>query len=105
MNAASKIRKMAADIANQHPDLAFDLTNLAFEVQAGEMPPALKEHLEEKKKEEAGGDQGQQDQGQQKQASSNYTALRTAIIRTAAQNPAVRPALIPVLQMIKQQGG
>lgn len=102
MNAASKIRKMAADIAAQHPGLAFDLTNLAFEVQAGEMPPALKEHMEEKKEE---GGQGQQEQGQQKQASSNYAALRTAIIRTAAQNPAVRPALIPVLQMIKQQGG
>jgi hypothetical protein len=87
MNAASKIRKMAADLANQNPAVAFDLMTLAAEI-----PENFK------KKDDEG--QGQE---QDKQA-SKYAALRTAIIRTAAQNPAVRPALMPVLQMIKQQG-
>ena len=107
MNAASKIRKFAAEIAPQNPGLAFDLTNLAFEVQAeqaktaGQMPEAFKEHIKEKKEE----GQGQGQQQQDKEASVKWAALKSSIIRTAAQNPAVRPALIPVLQMIKQQGG
>ena len=107
MNAASKIRKFAAEIAPQNPGLAFDLTNLAFEVQAeqaktaGQMPEAFKEHIKEKKEES----QGQGQQQQDKEASVKWAALKSSIIRTAAQNPAVRPALIPVLQMIKQQGG
>jgi hypothetical protein len=107
MNAASKIRKMAADIVAMNPGLAFDLTNLAFEVQAeqsksaGEIPEAFKENIQKKKDEAKDKDQGQE---QDKQASGKYAALRTAVIRTAAQNPTVRPALVPILQMIKEQG-
>lgn len=67
--------------------------------QGGELPPALKEHMEEKKKEEGGDkDQGQQDQ---KQA---YSQLKAATIRIAAENPGVRQALLPALKLIKQLG-
>jgi len=72
----------------------------AQQKQGGEMPPALKEHMEEKKKEEGSKDQGQQDQGQ-KQA---YAQLKAATIRIAAENPSVRPALLPALKLIKQLG-
>jgi hypothetical protein len=97
MNAAAEIRKFAAEIAAQSPGLAFDLTNLAFRVAEQE---------------------GQQGQGQQdkedkkpdflkdKEAVAKYASLRGAVIKIAHENPAVRPALVPVLQLLKQhQGG
>ena len=69
--------------------------------QGGELPPALKEHLE-KKKEEAGGDDKKDEQGQgQKQA---YAQLKAATIRVANENPGVRSTLLPVLKLIKQLG-
>ncbi len=122
MKAAREIHKFAARIAADHPELAFDLTDLALRVaqdeeqqqaqkpaeqapaeqkQAGELPPGLKEHME-KKKEEAGQGQDQgQDQGQQKQA---YMKLRASVIHTAHQNPDARKVLMPVLKTIKQIG-
>lgn len=90
MNAAAEIRKFAAEIAASHPALAFDLTNLAFRVAEEE----------------------QQGQGQEQDkkpdflkdkdaAAAKYAALRSAVIRIAHENPAVRPALVPVLQTLK----
>ena len=67
------------------------------------MPPQFKENAKkmkekaEAKKEDADG-QGQE---QQKKA---YADLRSAVIHVAHTNPAVRQALKPVLQIIKQQG-
>jgi hypothetical protein len=113
MLASARIRQYASKFASTQPEIAFDLIDLATKVaddeqakeqaqaeqkQAGEMPPQFKENAE-KKKEEA--EAKKDDQGQ-KQAS--YQALRSAVIRTAAANPAARTALQPVLQIIKQLG-
>jgi len=117
MRASTRIRQYATKFANTQPEVAFDLLDLASKVaedeqaqapkdeqaqdgqqkQGGELPPALKEHME-KKKEEGGDDQ---DQGQQKQA---YRQLRAATIKAANENPATRPALMPLLKLIKQLG-
>lgn len=97
MNAASEIRKFAAEIAAQHPGLAFDLTNLAFKVAQQDQQ-----------------EQGQQQEGQDKKpdflkdkdAAKKYAALKGLVIKTASSNPAIRTALVPVLQLLKQhQGG
>ncbi len=89
MNAAAEIRKFAAEIAAQNPGLAFDLTNLAFRVAQAEQEQ-----------------QGQEDKKpdflkDKEAAASKYAALRSAIIRTASENPAIRTALAPVLRMLK----
>jgi hypothetical protein len=89
MNAAAEIRKFAAEIAATHPGLAFDLTNLAFRVAQDQA-------------EGQGQGQAQEPEQQQKDAANKYAALRGAVIRVAHENPAVRPALVPVLQMLKQ---
>ncbi len=69
--------------------------------QAGEMPPALKKHLEEQKG-KGGDDQGQGQQGQdQKQA---YTTLKQACLTAARTNPEAKAALLPVLRTIKSLG-
>lgn len=116
MSASVEIRKFASTVATSNPDVAYDLVSLADRLaqdeqqqsqqsqeqkQAGEVPPQFKEHMKEKKEE----GQGQQDQGQeqQKQASS-YRTLKAAILNTAKANPAIRNALLPVLQTIKQLG-
>jgi hypothetical protein len=94
IKASTKIRQFAARVASEHPELAFDLMALAEEQQA-----------EEKQAGEQS-DQGQQqaDQGQQKQASVDlYTALRSAVVKTASDNPSLRPGLMPVLRLIKAQ--
>jgi len=134
MRASTRIRQYASKFATTQPEVAFDLLDLAGKVaedeqkeaegqqaqdgqqkQGGEMPPALKKHMEEKggdKKEDEGQDQGQQkqgqdqgegqqDQGQQKQA---YAKLKAATIRLASENPALRQALLPALKLIRQLG-
>ena len=118
MRASTRIRQYASKFANTQPEVAFDLLDLASKVaedeqapkdeqaqegqqkQGGELPPALKEHMEKKKEEGGDKDQGQQDQGQ-KQA---YSQLKAATIRIAAENPGVRQALLPALKLIKQLG-
>ena len=95
MKAAAEIRKFAAEIAAQHPGLAFDLTNLAFRVA---------------EQDQQGQGQGQQQDKEDKKPDflkdkeAKYAAVKGAIIRVAATNPAVRTALVPVLQLLKQQG-
>jgi hypothetical protein len=115
MSASAEIRKFASNVATSHPDVAYDLVSLADRLaqdeqqsqqqsqeqkQAGEVPPQFKEHMKEKKEE--GQDQGQ-GQEQQKQASS-YRTLKAAVLNTAKANPAIRNALMPILQTIKQLG-
>ena len=90
MNAAAEIRKFAAEIAAQNPGLAFDLTNLAFRVAQQEAQG------------EGQGQEQQQEQQQKDAAANKYAALRGAVIRVAHENPAVRPALVPVLRLLKQ---
>ena len=115
MRASTRIRQYASKFANTQPEVAFDLLDLASKVaedeqapkdeqaqegqqkQGGELPPALKEHMEKKKEE--GGDKDQ-DQGQ-KQA---YSKLRAATIKAANENPATRSTLMPLLKLIKQLG-
>ena len=95
MNAAAEIRKFAAEIAATQPGLAFDLTNLAFRVA---------------EQDQQGQGQGQQQDKEDKKPDflkdkeAKYAAVKGAIIRVAATNPAVRTALVPVLQLLKQQG-
>jgi hypothetical protein len=99
MNAASEIRKFAAEIAAQHPGLAFDLTNLAFKVAQEQQQEGQQQGQQE-------GEDKKPDFLKDKDAAAKYAALKGVVIRTAAQNPAARPALVPVLQMLKQhQGG
>lgn len=131
MRASARIRKYATTLAAEHPEISFDLLDLAGKIaedeqaqqgqgqqqkqgqdqqgqgqqdqgqqqkQGGEMPPALKEHLEEKKKEEG---QGQQDQGQSKEA---YVQLKSACMEAARKNPNQRALLMPMLRVIKQHG-
>jgi hypothetical protein len=99
MKASTQITAFAARIASTHPELAYDLIDLASKV-AGELPPALKEHMFKKK--EDGGDKGQdEDQGQQKQAAA-YQNLRALIIRTAAKHPEARQAFLPILSELKK---
>jgi len=95
MKAAAEIRKFAAEIAAQHPGLAFDLTNLAFRV--AEQEQEQQGQGKDEKKED-----NKPDFLKDKDAAAKYAAVRGAVIRTAAQNPAVRTALLPVLQMLKQ---
>lgn len=126
MRASARIRQYATKFANTNPEVAFDLLDLAGKVaedekaqdqgqqkqgqdqgqeakdqgqqkQGGEMPPALKEHMEEKKKEEGGDDQGQQKQGA-------YAQLKTTCLKVAKDNPNQRAALMPILRTIKQLG-
>ena len=119
MSASAQLRKYAATIADSNPGIAFDLSNLAFKLAedeqqgqeqeqqgvqasgkaAGEMPPALKEHMEKKKEEAEGKDQGQ---GEQKEAS--YRSLKAAVLNAAKANPTARAAFMPVLQTIKKIG-
>ncbi len=91
MNAAAEIRKFAAEIAAKEPGLAFDLTNLAFRVAEQEGQGQQQEKKEDNKP----------DFLKDKEAAAKYTAVRGAIIRLAHDNPAVRPALVPVLQLLK----
>jgi hypothetical protein len=64
--------------------------------QGGEMPPALKKHMEEK---EEGKEQGQ---GQQQKEA--YVQLKSACMKVARDNPAQRAALLPILRVIKEHG-
>jgi hypothetical protein len=91
MNAAAEIRRFAADIAATNPGLAFDLTNLAFRLAQDDQGQQQKEQGDDKKP----------DFLKDKEAAVKYDALRAAIIRTAAENPAIRPSLVPVLRMLK----
>ena len=115
MSASFEIRKFASRVATTHPDVAYDLVDLADRVaqeeqqqaqtqeqeqkQAGEVPPQFKEHMKEKKEE---GQQGQGQEGQEQQKQASYRKLRAAILTTAQANPAVQNALMPVFQAIKQ---
>ena len=115
MRPSAQIRHLATKYASTNPEVAFDLLDLAGKVaqseqeeqqqtqqkQGGELPPALKKHMEEKAegKKDEGKDEGQ-DQGQ-KQA---YAQLKAACIQAATNNPAARSAFLPVLKVIKNHG-
>ena len=121
MKPSIRLRAFAQKFASDQPALAYDLIELADKFaedeqadqaqqkqaqqdqqdqgqqkQGGEMPPALKKHMEEKAE-----GKGDQDQGQDKQA---YVALKTEVVKVAHENPAIRAALLPALKLIKAQG-
>lgn len=128
MKASAEIRKFAARVASNNPILSFDLIDLADKVaeqeqeqaqsqqakqaqqdqaqqdqaqgkQGGEMPPALKKHLEEKNEGKA--EDKAKDQGQGKQA---YLDLKAHLVKTAMDNPGQRALFLPLLQTIKRLG-
>lgn len=113
MPASNEIRQYAAKIASVSPSVAFDLVALADKVaqqeadqqqaqqqkQAEQQDQAEQEKGQQKQAQQQ--DQAEQEAGQQKQA---YTALRSAVIRTATANPVARQALQPVLKLIQQLG-
>jgi flagellar motility protein MotE (MotC chaperone) len=117
MKASVPLLKYASSIAAKYPEVAFDLTSFAFKLaedeqkeqqgqqqapaeqkQAGQIPEAFKENIEKKKEEAKEKEQGQE---QQKQA---YQTLKSVVIRTAAADPSIRQALLPILKTIKQLG-
>ena len=102
MNAASQIRKFAAEIAATHPGLAFDLTNLAFKVAEQEQQQE-KDEKDDKKEDKGKFPDFLKDKDA---AAAKYAEVKAAVIRTASANPTIRTALVPVLQLLKQhQGG
>jgi len=121
MSASAQVRKFATSIAASNPDVAYDLVGLADHLaqeeqqqakeqqaqqkQGGEVPPQFLEH-QKKKEEEKGQDHGQGQQSeQQKQAGAlAYRTLKASVLNAAKLNPAIRNALHPVLQTIKQLG-
>jgi hypothetical protein len=119
MKASSVIRQHALKLAGTNPAVSYELLELADKVaqeeqgegdqgqgqeqgqqkQGGQIPEAFKENIE-KMKEKAKDKDDDKDEGK-KEA---YLKLRSACIRTASENPHLRPAMLPVLQLIKQIG-
>lgn len=95
MKASHEIRKFAAQAAETNPTLAYDLVELATRLAAQEDDDKddKKSNQQQEKKENQ--------QEQKKEASDKFSQLRALVIKTAASNPAARPALLPVLQAIK----
>lgn len=118
MSAAAQIRQFASKYASINPEVSYDLLDLASRVaqeegqdqgqqgqqaqqkQGGELPPALKEHMEKKEKEK--GDEGK-DEGQEQQKQA-YSRLKNACLAAARENPNARAAFMPILKTIKQLG-
>jgi len=105
MFASSEIRRYAAKIANESPDVAFGLLALSDKIAQQEQEEQQAQAPQEQQK-QAQEQQEQQEapqaEAQQKQAA--YTALRSAVIRTAGANPNARQALQGVLRLIQKLG-
>lgn len=99
MRASHEIRKFAAQAAETNPTLAYDLVELANKVAAQEKQENDDDDDDKKSNQQ---EKKQNQQQQKKEASDKFNQLRALVIRTAASNPAVRPALVPVLQAIKE---
>ncbi len=120
MTASTEIRKYAAKLASANPSIAFDLMGLADKVAQQEKESDEQgggQTKQQKQAQQQADDSQQQGGKQQKQAQQQddaeqapaqqkqaYTALRSAVIRTASANPVARQALGPVLRLIQQIG-
>lgn len=110
MKASAQVRAFATRVASFDPELAYAMVDFSVKLaqdeqkaeeqkdqgqaqgkQAGQVPPEFLEH--QKGKEEKKDD----DDGQKKEA-----ALRSIIIRTAANHPEAREAFLPILQHLKK---
>lgn len=89
MKPSQQIRQFAARVASSNDTLAFDLIEFADKLAAEEQDDKGQEQ------------EPAQDQGQKQASTDKLTQLRSAVIRTAATNPAAREALKPVLQLLK----
>jgi hypothetical protein len=110
MRPSAQIRHLATKYASTNSEVAFDLLDLSSKVaqseeeqeqqtqkQGGELPPALKKHMEEK-------EEGKKDEGQDQGQKQAYAQLKAACIQAATTNPAARSAFLPVLKVIKHHG-
>jgi hypothetical protein len=87
MSASARIRVFASQVAPQNPELAFDMVNLADEIQKEETvenPEAKQAAIRLAAK-----------------TQNKFEALRSLTIRQAAQNPQARSAFLPLLQFLK----
>lgn len=116
--ASAQIRSFAARVAANHPELAYDLMDLASKVAQDEdkpkdkkeddkedgkpFPGAAKPFGEKDAQEQQAEPEKETQEQQAKQA--DYKALRAAVIHTAAMNPQNRAAFAPVLNLIKKLG-
>ncbi len=90
MKASVQLRKLASQVVDQSPSVAFDLCQMANRLAAEE--------------EESQGQQKDEEPGQQKESSDKYAQLRALIIRTAAADAEAKNVLLPILKVLKDQG-
>jgi hypothetical protein len=83
MKASKQIRKMAARLVNENPEMAFELMSLASRLAS----ESEKQPKEEEPQKEASFDK--------------YAELRSFIIRTAAADAEAKKVLLPILQVLK----